>query len=302
LFEALLELLDRLSERSPVVLILEDLHWADRSTRTFLAYLARNLRRERVLVILTYRSDELHRRHPLRPLLAELDRVERTRRLELEPLDRDELSEALTDILGEPPVAELLDRLHQRAEGNPLFTEELLAAGVDGRGAAPQSLRDAFILRIERLSPAAQRATRAIAVGRALPEPLIAELTGLSGEELQEALREAVAAQVLAPRSDEGLLFRHALLREAVYEDLLPGERSTLHIALAQALERQAAAGVDGGVEVAASIAAHYAAAGDQPAALSTSVRAAAAAATLVSESGMANGLTRSAPRSSSVR
>ena len=115
--------------------------------------------------MLTYRTDELHRRHPLRPLLAELERLERARRIELEPFDRDELAEALTDILGAAPDGALLERLFTRSEGNPLYTEELLAAGLDGRGAAPQSLRDAFLVRIERLSPDAQRVARAVAVG-----------------------------------------------------------------------------------------------------------------------------------------
>ena len=137
LFEALLELIDTLSESAPLVLALEDMHWADRSTRTFVAFLARSLRQERVVLLLTYRADELHRRHPLRPLLSELERLERARRIDLSPFDRDELGEALADILGAQPEASLLERLFARSEGNPLYTEELLAAGLDGRGAAP---------------------------------------------------------------------------------------------------------------------------------------------------------------------
>ncbi len=88
LFEALLELLDCLSDTQPVALVLEDLHWADRSTRTFVTFLARSLRQERLMMLLTFRTDELHRRHPLRPLLAELERVERVRRIDLAPFDR----------------------------------------------------------------------------------------------------------------------------------------------------------------------------------------------------------------------
>ncbi len=278
LFEALIELLDLLSCHAPVVLMLEDIHWADRSTRAFVAYLARSLREERVLTLMSYRSDELHRRHPLRTLLAELDRIERVRRLELDPFDRDELSEALTDILGAPPSLELLERVHARAEGNPLYTEELLAASLDARGGAPQTLRDAFMLRIERLSPGAQRAARVIAVGRALSEPVIAEVSGLPHAELLEALREAVAEQVLVPADEELLGFRHELLREALYDDLLPGERSDLHLALARAFESLADEGGDFGLELASSIARHYAAAGAQPEALRASVSAALAA------------------------
>ncbi len=158
LFEALLDLLSILSQRQPVALFLEDLHWADRSTRTFVSFLARSVRQERLLVVLTYRSDELHRRHPLRPLLSELARLELVRRIDLEPFSRAEVGEILADILGMDPDAMLIDRLYQRSEGNALYTEELLAAGLDGRGAPPDSLRDAFMLRIERLSPHAQRA------------------------------------------------------------------------------------------------------------------------------------------------
>ena len=202
LFEALLELLDLLSDSSPVVLILEDMHWADRSTRTFTAFLARTLRQERVMLLLTYRTDELHRRHALRPLLAELERLGRARPIELAPFDRGELTEALADILGDEPSDKLVQRLYSRSEGNPLYTEELLAARLHGRGAAPQSLRDAFLLRIERLSDDARLIARAVAAGRGLDDPTIARVTGIEGERLTSALREAVAEQVLVTGED----------------------------------------------------------------------------------------------------
>src|SRR3954454_22814178 len=117
LFEALLTLLDELAHDRPLVLALEDLHWADRSTRSFLTFVARSLCSERVLVVATYRADELHRRPPLRPLLAELERDSNARRLELRPLERDELAEQLTDILGAPADEDLLERLWARSEG-----------------------------------------------------------------------------------------------------------------------------------------------------------------------------------------
>ena len=278
LFEGLLELLNLLSQEQPVVLVLEDLHWADRSTRTFVDFLVRSLRREPVVLVLSYRTDELHRRHPMRALLSELDRLDRARRIELEPFDRDELAEALADIIGEPPSDKLVQRLYERSEGNPLYTEELLAAGLDGRGAAPQSLRDAFMLRIERLSPDAQSAARVISAGRALDEPMIAEVSGIEPDALALALREAVAEQVLVACEATRLSFRHALLREALYDDLLPGERSELHLALARAFEDRADYENDHGVELASAIARHYATAGDQPAALRATVQAALAA------------------------
>ncbi len=278
LFEALLELIDILSQDRVLVLTLEDLHWADRSTRTFLDFLARSLRNERVVLLLSYRTDELHRRHPLRSLLAELQRLERVRRLELAPFDRDELTEALADILGEAPKEQLVERLYARSEGNPLYTEELLAAGMDGRGAAPQSLRDAFMLRIERLSEDGQAAARAIAAGRALDDVTICQVTSIEPDPLHQALREAVAEQVLVAGEDGRLSFRHALLREAMYDDLLPGERSELHLALARAFEERAEYEDDHGLELTAAIAHHYRSAGDQPAALRATVQAALAA------------------------
>jgi DNA-binding CsgD family transcriptional regulator len=278
LFEALLELLDVLGGSQPVVLMIEDMHWADRSTRTFVSFLARSLRQERLLIVASYRTDELHRRHPLRQLLAELTRLERVRRIELEPFDRDELAEALSDILGERPPEALLERLYARGEGNPLYSEELLAAGVDGRGATPESLRDAFMIRIERLAPDARRAAGAIAVGRALDEGLIEGVTGIAAEPLQAALRDAISEQVLVAGDDGRIGFRHELLREAVYDDLLPGERSELHLALARAIETTQPDGTRRDAQTSARIARHYAMAGDQPAALRATVEAALAA------------------------
>src|SRR3954471_18405347 len=278
-FESLLELFDQLSREDGLLLTIEDLHWADRSTRAFLVYLASSLCRERVLVLATYRPDELHRRHPLRPLLAELERDARARRVELHPLTREELGEQLADILGEPPASVLVGRLFERSEGNPLFAEELLAAGLDGRGTLPPTLRDALMLRIERLSGDAQELLRLLAAGRRLDHDVLAEAARMEPRTLREALREAVAAHLIVADAEGRYSFRHALLREVVADDLLPGERAELHLALARTLEARAA-GLPGhgGAHLAAGIAHHYYASGDQPAALAASVRAARAA------------------------
>jgi DNA-binding CsgD family transcriptional regulator/tetratricopeptide (TPR) repeat protein len=277
LFEALLGFLDRLGRDAPVVLSIEDIHWADSSTRAFVAFLARSLCRERVLVVATYRPDELHRRHPLRPLLAELERGARARRIELPALTRPELTAALDDILGAAADAALVERLWARSEGNPLFAEELLAAGLDGRGDLPPTLRDALMVRIERLSDTAQELLRLLAAGQRLDHALLAEVSGLDARTLREALREAVSGHILVADAEDRYAFRHALLREVLHDDLLPGERAELHLALARALEKRA--GRDGaGAHLAAGIAHHYFTAGDQPAAFAASSRAAAAA------------------------
>jgi DNA-binding CsgD family transcriptional regulator/tetratricopeptide (TPR) repeat protein len=273
LFEALLSLLDRLGRRQPVLLAVEDLHWADRSTSAFLAFLAHSLGSERVLTVATYRSDELHRRHPLRPLLAELERSLGTRRIELEPLSREELSLALEDITGEPPAPAMVERLYARTEGNPLFAEELLAAGADGRGPLPPTLRDALMVRIERLSEDAQDVLRVLAVAGRADHALLADTSGLDPRRLREALREAVAGHIVVVGAGDRHEFRHALLREVVHDDLLPGERAEHHLALARALERRAHATGDG-AWVSAAIAHHYHEAGDQPAALAATIAA----------------------------
>jgi DNA-binding CsgD family transcriptional regulator len=273
-FEALLTLLDHLGRHEPVLLAIEDLHWADASTRAFLSFLARSLRSERVLLVASYRPDELHRRHPLRPLLAELERGPRARRIELAPLTRPELAEQLEDILGAAPDEGRVARMYARSEGNPLFTEELLAAGLDGRGELPPTLRDALMVRIEALPQDAQEVLRVISAGRSLDHALLAEASGLESGALREALREAAAGHVIAADDEGNYGFRHALLREVVHDDLLPGEHTELHLALARALEHRMQ--VQGGsARLAAGIAHHYLSAGDQPAAFAAAVRAA---------------------------
>ncbi len=275
-FEALLALLETLGEERPVLLVIEDVHWADSSTRHFLGFLSRTLCSERLLVVATYRTDELHRRHPLRPLLAELSRDRWARMVELPALTRAEMGEQLEDILGAPPAPDLVERLYARSEGNPLFTEELLAAGLDGRGALPPTLRDALMLRVDALSPAARTVLRWLACQPA-DEALLAELSGLGSEPLRDAIREAVSSHIVVAGSEGSYDFRHALLGEVVYDDLLPGERADLHGAVARALEQRLEDEPER-AHMTARVAHHWLAAGDQPAAFAASVRAAGAA------------------------
>jgi len=279
LFEALLALLEGVAADRPALLVIEDLHWADRSTRGFLPFLASSLINERLLVALSYRSEELHRAHPLRPLLAELERDSRSRRIELSPLGHDELREQLTDILGAPPSPELVDRLFGRSQGNPLYAEELLAAGLDGRGPAPPTLREALLVRVDRLAHPTQAVLEILAVAQRADEELLAATSHLEGADLRDALREAVDSQIVIARDDGVYSFRHTLLREVLHDGLLPGERSECHRAMAAALEDRLAGG-DRRADMyfTASIASHYAAAGDQPAALRACIRAAHAA------------------------
>ena len=248
LFELLLGVLHRLAGRGPVLLVVEDLHWADQSTRDLLGFLVRNLRGG-VALVLPYRSDELHRRHPLRPFLAELDRSGRVERLELGRLDRGELAELLGGILGGPVAPALVGGILARSAGNPIFAEELLAAHLEGARLAaqlegarlPSALRDLVLARVEGPSEAAQHVLAVAAVaGARVDHELLAVVVGQDAEQPVGLLREAVTHYVLVVEGATGAyVFRHALVQEAVYDDLLPVQRAPLHAAYARALERR---------------------------------------------------------------
>jgi len=238
LFEAFLALLERLADRSPTLLVVEDLHWADRSTLDLLTFLVRNLRAA-LLLVLTYRTDELDRRHPLRPFLAGLDRSGRVERLEVSRFDRVDVADLLAGILGKRPDDELVGRIYRRSEGNAFFAEELLAATRQGDGRSlPPSLENVLLSRIQVLPEDAQATLRMIAAASGRVEhELLAAVSELPEANLLAALRAAVAHQVLVPDpATETYAFRHALTQEALYAELLPGERAQLHGGFARVL------------------------------------------------------------------
>ena len=239
LFEGFLTLLERLAEQRPVVLVVEDAHWADRSSRDLLAFLIGYQRALRgVLIAVTFRSDELHRTHPLRPLLAELARVEWVERHELPRLTRGQAEELATAILGTAPDRALADSIFERAEGNPLFTEELLVCAGQC-DAVPDTLADLLLQAVRRLPEDSQDVLRVASAGSGVTgDALLAKVTGLGAAELAAAVRPAVAANVLVAHAD-GYAFRHALIQEAVHADLLPGEHSAVHTRFAQAIEAE---------------------------------------------------------------
>jgi predicted ATPase len=174
LFELVLGLLGRLGEQAPLVLVVEDVHWADRSTRDLLAFLVRNLRRERVLLVVTYRSDDPGQQR-LGPWLADLDRGGPVQRLELPRLDRAQTAAQLTGILGAAPADDLVDGVFVRSEGNPFFSEELLAAVRSGSWQLPATLRDLLRGRVDALSEPARQVLAVVAVaGRQVPHRLLA--------------------------------------------------------------------------------------------------------------------------------
>ncbi len=276
LFEGVYRVLARLAERRLVVLMIEDLHWIDRSSRDLLGFLVRNARRDRLLFVATYRSDELQRGHPLRPFLAELERSGQAQRLALEPLGRTQLADQLEAIVGTRLAGRTIDRIFARSEGNPFFAEELLATSDTGPpDDLPGSLREALLLRVEALDPVTQDVLRAAAVvGRSVDHRLLGQVSGITEAQLNAALREATEHHVLL-LTGHGMAyaFRHALLREAIYDDTFPGERLRLHRIIAETLARDTELSTAG---AAAELAHHWYAAGELPRALGASLQAAA--------------------------
>ncbi|MGW2522793.1 helix-turn-helix transcriptional regulator [Streptomyces sp. NPDC001617] len=240
LFELTARVLERVAADRTVVVALEDLHWADASTRHLLAYLFRTLRSGRLVVLATYRADDIHRRHPLRPLLAELDRLRTVRRVELARFNREEVGRQIAGILATEPDPSQIDDIFERSDGNAFFVEEL--AVCDSRGCfsgLTDSLRDLLLVRVEGMPEIAQRVARIVAEGGSTVEyRLLAAVARLAEDDLIEALRAAVNANILlATPEGDGYRFRHSLVREAVSDDLLPGERSRLNRRYAEALE-----------------------------------------------------------------
>ena len=244
MYEAFLELLRRLADDKPVVVAIEDLHWADDSTRELLAFLVRNAQAERLLLLLTFRSDELHRRHPLLFWLAEVDRAGGVERIELKRLDREAVARQLSGILGRAADQALVDTVYERSDGNPFFAEELIAAGAETRG-LPPTLREVLAARLAHVTePTMQLLGVASIVGRQVDHDLLVEVADLSERQLFDALQEAIAAQLLIVDETtvvERYTFRHALIAEAAADSVLPGQRRRLHVTIADALERMPA-------------------------------------------------------------
>jgi DNA-binding NarL/FixJ family response regulator len=276
--ELLLGVVRRLAEARPLVLGFEDLQWADPATLDLLETLIRGLTDRPVLLVCTVRSDELHRSHPFRRLAGRWQQHRLASRLALERLGPDAVRAQIEAILGEPPAPEVAELVIERSEGIPLFVEELLDTvrhGTGRRDYLPPSLRDVLIARADTLSDAGQRALRTVAAGGpSVPDGLLAAVVPLSRDELDAALRETVDHQLLVvDPSGRGYAFRHALARAAIYEDLLPGERTSFHRAYAEALDASPEL-ADAGLGAQAMLAHHWLAAHDVERALPASVRA----------------------------
>jgi predicted ATPase len=274
LLEVLLAVLRHLAADRPLLFVVEDIHWADPSTLALLGYLGRNLAGAMVLVA-TYRSDELHRRHPLLPFLAELERRGSVERIDLLPFERPEIAELVRAIRVDTPPG-LIDQLSERSDGNAFYIEELLATNT-AIGILPATLREVLQARVATLTEPTQDLLRvASAAGSHIAISLLGTVSRLDESELHARLREAVERHILTfDATTDVLAFRHALMREAVYEGLLPWERARLHGAFAAALEAEPMIETD--AARVAELAHHWHAAHDLPRALVAAVRAGAA-------------------------
>ncbi|QJU53301.1 AAA family ATPase [Herbiconiux sp. KACC 21604] len=270
LFDAVAAVLGDVSGEHPLVVVVEDLHWADSATLALLRFLMRVLESARVLFVVTYRSDELGRGHPLRSWVPELDRNRRVSRRELPRLNRRQVRQLSSALMGSPLSAADLSVVVQRTDGVPFFIEEILGCGFDTVDALPDTLRDILLARYETLSDSTQRFLRLLAAGGARVEhELFAVVSDDDARTIDDAAREAVQARVLVV-DDTAYAFRHALVREAVHDELLPGERMRFHTCYAEALEgRQGGSRVD-----ASAISYHWMAAHNLEAAFSASLTA----------------------------
>ena len=249
--------------------VLEDLHWADRSTLDLIAFLAHNLGENRVLPVGAYRGDELPLEHRLRRLVTGLLRAGAATRLELGPLGREDLETLLLTRGGAPISPALTEATVTRSEGNPFFAEELRAAADEDGVDLPHVVRDLLLQRVAQLDRTTQDMLRAAAAGRDVPYPLLRTVADAPEGKLRQVLRRAVEHGVLVGDQTAGTFrFRHALLAEAIYGTVLPGEREDLHARLAAELARSPH-------QVAAELAQHWAAAGRAPETLVASVAAA---------------------------
>ena len=275
LFESWLDLIRQLGTTAPPLLVVEDVHWADTSTLDLLRFTARNHHHAPFVLLATFRTDELHRRHPLRPVLAELQRTPAVARMEVRPLDRDEIGQLVRQIRGESASDDLIDTINARSEGNPFFAEELTASATSSSsdGSLHDSLHDVLLARIAIVSEGTQEVLGwASVTGPLAPIGVLERAMERPPGGIDAELREAVEQHVLVPVDDERrerYRFRHVLMQEAVYGELLPGERARMHARVAEILASGDADGV-----AAAELAHHWLAAHDVPRAIVAALQA----------------------------
>jgi DNA-binding CsgD family transcriptional regulator/tetratricopeptide (TPR) repeat protein len=265
LFERFIGFLGRLGDERPVLAVIEDVQWIDRSTQDLITFLVRNVTKEPLVAILTCRTDDLAPGSPVLAWLAELGRAPGAMRLGLDRLDRDAVTRQVQAIAGSLVDRDAIGRIWGRSEGNPLFVEELVALNDgDVSRVTPVSLIEILLGRVASLDPIARRVLGAAAVaGRPVDERLLAPVLGLEAAVVATSVREAIARGVLVADEVDGRhRFRHELLREVVERDLLAGERLVLHEGFAVTLAEHPDLADPSPAGAAGELAAHWAAAG----------------------------------------
>ena len=276
-FERVLGALHDLAAHDPVLLVLEDLHWADRTTLQLLVFVVRNLRQGRVGVVISWRDDELRRDHPLRQVVGELGRDDAVVRVDLAPFDETGTAQLLAGIAGAPVARDVSRAIHERAQGNPFLAEELYAASAYDDGVPlPTTLREVLLARLAGMDEPARDLLGLVAViGGRVDHTLLAAGHD-DGAALVARLRDVVDRGVLAA-DGSAYRFRHELVARALYDDLLPFERARLHAVAADVLEQVPAPRWDW--RRPAEVAGHRLAAHQLDAALAASLAAAGVAA-----------------------
>ena len=238
--ELLTSLFERFAAIRPLVVVIEDLHWADPATLDVLRFASRVLTRGPILILLSYRSDDVGRGHPLRAFLAELERNRRVDRITLDRLSAEQVRQQAAALLGSSPSARRSAALFERSEGVPFFVEELVCIDDDADTVVvPETLREILLARYDILDESAQYVMRVLAAGGGrVDHDLLEEVVARPSDELELALHAGVDAGVVVVEG-RGYAFRHALVRSAIVEELLPGEATRLHVRYAEALTRR---------------------------------------------------------------
>jgi class 3 adenylate cyclase len=256
MFESVVTLLERSARERGLLLVLDDVHWADSSTRHLLDYVARRLVRSRVMLLATYRSDELDRRHPLTRTVQVWQRAGLAETVPVEAMTPEQMAEMIAAILDAEDVsAELATLVHARSEGNPFVLEELLREALDRREIVrtgtgleqrpldvlrmPETVREAVLLRLGRLDPDHVEVLRTAAVlGRSFEYGLLAVVSEADETTVLAALEGAVAQQLLEEDEEarDRYSWRHALTQEAIAVDTVLPKRQRIHSRAADAL------------------------------------------------------------------
>ncbi|HWU45815.1 MAG TPA: AAA family ATPase [Humibacter sp.] len=244
LYESAAVLLESVAREHRLVIVIEDLHWADSASLQLIRFLVRALGGADILFVMTLRSEEVPRGHSLRTVLPELERTRRLARWDLTRLPRELVAAQVEAIRGKRPDGDTLERLYERSEGVPFFVEELIE--VDGAvpdAGLPDTLRSLLLTRYERLADPTQQLLRLIAAGGScVSHDRVAQVFDGTPAELDAGVREAMDAGILLVDGEQ-YCFRHALVREAVHDDLLPGERVRFHACYAEAYESRPGTG-----------------------------------------------------------